>query len=388
MVLLPLYIPRSTQPKIVIIGGGYAGMAALMTLRRYSANAHITLIDPGTHHLKITHLHETFRYPLSDLQMPYALLEQRFGCRHIRSALTVDEAALSQWQQDRCLQIGDEMVPFDYLLIATGARRNSLVAEDRTDNVLTLADFCETAGSDLLDAFLEKQGSTAACISVVGGGATGIQFLFELAEFLRRRRTNHQLRLVDDNARVLQQFPHGFARYVDQRLLELDIEFFPEVHFLEQQTDQILLQEKTEGRQFALPSALSLIFTGNRCDNLFETNLFGQVKIGSKLLDNIFAAGDSSVYPSSGSNAMTAQSAVRKGKVAARNILRHSGLLKVLEPYLHRDMGYVVNLGPHDAVGWLAIENNVVTGIPAMIIKEVVETQYDLLLSGVDTYLV
>lgn len=85
---------------------------------------------------------------------------------------------------------------------------------------------------------------------------------------------------------------------------------------------------------------------------------------------------------------MTAQSAVRKGKLAARNILRHSGMLKVLEPYLHRDLGYVVSLGPDDAVGWLAVENNVVKGIPAQVIKEVVETQYDLLLSGVDTYLV
>jgi len=48
----------------------------------------------------------------------------------------------------------------------------------------------------------------------------------------------------------------------------------------------------------------------------------------------------------------------------------------------------VVSLGPEDAVGWLAVENNVVTGVPALAIKEIVEAQYDLLLSGVDTYLV
>ena len=85
---------------------------------------------------------------------------------------------------------------------------------------------------------------------------------------------------------------------------------------------------------------------------------------------------------------MTAQSAVRKGKLAARNILRHSGTLKLLEPYLHRDLGYVVNLGPADAVGWLALEGNVVSGIPALLIKEVVAAQYDLLLAGIDTYLI
>ena len=85
---------------------------------------------------------------------------------------------------------------------------------------------------------------------------------------------------------------------------------------------------------------------------------------------------------------MTAQSAVRKGMLAARNILRHSGSFKLLEPYFHRDLGYVVSLGPADAVGWLALEGNVVNGIPALVIKEIVEAQYDLLLTGIDTYVV
>ncbi|MXS85059.1 pyridine nucleotide-disulfide oxidoreductase [Nitrosomonas sp. HPC101] len=390
MALLPLYILKSTRPKIVIIGGGYAGLAALTTLRRYSADVEITLIDPGTHHLKITHLHETFRYPLSDLQVSYTLLEQRFDCRHIRSALTIDEAALCQWQERGCLQLKEEAVPFDYLLVATGARQNCLdgVSGDVAENVLVLEDFCTAAGSDLLDTFLEKQDSAASCISVIGGGATGIQFLFELAGFLHRRRVSHSLRLIDDKARVLQQFPPGFASYIEKRMLELDIEFFPGVYFLEQRNNQILLEEQASRRQFELPSMLSLVFTGNRQNNLIETNLFGQVKAGGKLLENVFAAGDGSVYPSLGSNSMTAQSAVRKGKLAARNMLRYSGLLKVLEPYLHRDLGYVVSLGPEDAVGWLVLENNVVTGVPVMVIKEAVETRYDLLLSGVDTYLV
>ncbi len=390
MALLPLYIPKSARPRIVIIGGGYAGIAALTTLRRYSADAQITLVDPGAHHLKITHLHETFRYPLSDLLVPYSLLEQRFDCRHICSALAVNEAVLRQWQQDRCLQIGDETVPFDYLLVATGARQRECLHEMNAGtmkNVFHLENFFTISGVDLLDRFLTAHPVSPSCISVVGGGATGVQYLFELAGYLRRHRIHHGLRLVDDKERVLQQFPRGFSRYVEMRMLELDIEFYSGVRFLEQSDNTLLLEDKTGGQHFALPSILSLVFTGNRLDNLIKTNSSGQVMVDGKLLENVFAAGDGSVYPSPGSNAMTAQSAVRKGKLAARNILRHSGLLKVLEPYLHRDLGYVVSLGPDDAVGWLAVENNVVTGVPAMVIKEIVETRYDLLLSGVDTYL-
>lgn len=397
MAFLPLYIPKSTRPKIVIVGGGYAGIAALIALHRYSPDAEITLIDPGTHHLKITHLHETFRYPLPDFLVPYASLEQRFGCRHIRSTLATDESMLCQWQRDRYLQVNDQQIPFDYLLVASGARpfTRSEVGERTTaevENIVRLKDFFTVSGADLLDKFLttrnRARNTAPSCISVVGGGATGIQFLFELAGYLRRRRLNHSLQLVDDDERVLQQYPQGFARYVEMRMLELDIEFYPRVCFLEQLTDTILLEDKTSGQHFELPSILSLVFTGNRQDNLIRTNAFGQVMVDGKSLGNVFAAGDCSVYSSLGSNTMTAQSAVRKGKLAARNILRHSGVFKVLEPYLHHDLGYVVSLGPEDAVGWLAVENNVVTGVPALVIKEIVEAQYDLLLSGVDTYLV
>ncbi len=397
MAFLPLYIPRSTRPKIVIIGGGYAGIAALITLHRYSPDAEITLIDPGIDHLKVTHLHETFRYPLSDFLVPYAFLEQRFGCHHIRSTLAVDKSMLCQWQRDRYLKVDDQQVPFDYLLVASGARPSTRNETDEhsaadAENVFRLENFFTVSGADLLDRFLAirntARDTASSCISVVGGGATGIQFLFELAGYLRRRRVNHSLQLVDDNERVLQQYPQGFARYVEMRMLELDIEFYPGVCFLEQRADTISLEDKTSGRNFELPSVLSLVFTGNRQDNLVKANAFGQVMVDGKPLGNIFAAGDCSVYSSLGSNTMTAQSAVRKGKLAARNILRHSGVLKVLEPYLHRDLGYVVSLGPEDAVGWLAVENNVVTGVPALVIKEIVEAQYDLLLSGVDTYLV
>ena len=105
-------------------------------------------------------------------------------------------------------------------------------------------------------------------------------------------------------------------------------------------------------------------------------------------MQNIFTAGDCAHFNSYGSNTMTAQSAVRKGKLAARNILRSSSTLKLFEPYLHHDLGYVVSLGPKDAVGWLALENNVVSGTPALVIKELVECQFDLLLTGIDTYLI
>ena len=83
MSFLPFNIPKQKRLKVVIIGGGYAGIAAMTTLLRYAPDTEITIIDPKEQHIKITHLHETFRYPLIDLLVPFSDIESRYGCRHI-----------------------------------------------------------------------------------------------------------------------------------------------------------------------------------------------------------------------------------------------------------------------------------------------------------------
>lgn len=385
MPFLPFYVSRHKQLKIVIVGGGYAGIAALVTFLRHMPDADITIVDPRSSHLKITHLHETFRYPLQDFLVPFSVLENRFGCHYVCAPLTPQDDTLRQWQNDKFLIINDEILEFDYLLITSG----SAVAQmDKAENIFDLHDFMATPGSSLLDSRLDMSEKSERSISVIGGGATGIQFLFEIAHFLRRQKIESKLRLIHGADRVLNQFTTGFSTYTQARMSELDIDFHPNTYYHGQQADRVLLEENETGRKFNLPSAMSFLFLGKKPETLLFANAFGQVMVEHKPLQNIFTAGDCSIYQSFGSSTMTAQSAVRKGKLAARNILRHSGSFKLLEPYLHRDLGYVISLGPMDAVGWLALEGNVVGGIPALMIKEVVEAQYDLLLTGIDTYLI
>ncbi|MBA3755887.1 MAG: FAD-dependent oxidoreductase, partial [Nitrosomonas sp.] len=288
-------------------------------------------------------------------------------------------------QDKKQLVVNEEVLNFDYLLIASGCESR---AADSIDDVLDLQDFTTSAGSDLLTKLLNKNNQSEQSISVVGGGATGIQFLFEIKQFLHRIRSKAELRLIHAGEHVLEQFPAGFGTYAQSRMHEMDITFYPNTYYRGQQSNKILLAEKQTEKQFELPSNLSILFLGKKQQNIFTANAFGQVIADQKPLPNIFVAGDCSYYQSVGSNTLTAQSAVRKGKLVARNILRHSGFPGLLEPYLHHDLGYVVSLGSADAVGWLGSEGNLVTGMPALAIKELVEAQYDLLLAGIDTYLV
>jgi NADH:quinone reductase (non-electrogenic) len=382
---LPFYIPQRKNLRIVIVGGGYAGIAALTTFLRYMPDASIIIVDPRSHHIKITHLHETFRYPLQDFMVPFSSLEQRFGCRHICAELPITEDNIRQWKNDKFITINEEILEFDYILIASGAASERAGQEN---NVFDLNDFLTISGPELLNSNLVTTNQEKPFISVVGGGATSIQFLFEIAHFIRRQKIECSLRLINGNDRVLQQFPAGFSEYTEARMTDLGIDFYPDTYYRKQQKNKILLESKVTKNEFELPSEMALLFLGNNQENRLSANTFGQVLIDDQPLQSIFTAGDCSNHNSCGSNTMSAQSSVRKGKLAARNILRSSGALKLFEPYLHQDLGYVVSLGPEDAVGWLALENNVVGGIPALVIKELVEAQYDLLLTGIDTYIV
>jgi len=382
---LPFYIPKQKRLKVVIIGGGYAGIAALTTLLHYAPDTEITIIDPNNQHLKITHLHETFRYPLTDLLIPFSDLENRFGCRHIAVSMRLDEEQLQTCQETKRLILNEEVLDFDYLLIASGCESRTI---EHDADVLDLQDFTTSPGSELLAQFIHNHSQPEQSISVVGGGATGIQFLFEIKQFLSRTKSKTELRLIHSGEQVLEQFPEGFNTYVQSRMHDMNIAFYSNTYYRGQQSGKILLTEKQTEKQFELPSSMSILFLGKKQQKLFSANAFGQILQNKKALQNIFAAGDCSYYQSIGSNTLTAQSAVRKGKLAARNILRHSGFLGLLEPYLHHELGYVVSLGPTDAVGWLGSESNLLTGISALAIKELVEVQYDLLLAGIDTYLV
>jgi NADH dehydrogenase len=383
---LPFYIPKEKSIRVVILGGGYAGLAALISLHRYCPTAQVTLVDGRPHHVKITHLQETLRRPLQDFTVPFPQIARRFACRYIQGNVALDEAELLRAASDSCLIAGGEALDFDYLVIAVGSVPRTF---ERTENVFDLTDFMHESGSVILNRLLER--CALPCVwSIVGGGATGIQFVFEMAYWLRRRGVadSVRLRLIDADDAVLKQFTQDFARYAEARMADLCIDFYRNGFYVEQTVDTIRIDARDSGEVVELPSAAVFLFPGKRIDWTISTNAFGQVMAEGQVLERVFAAGDCASFRSLGTNTLTAQAAVRKGKLVARNLLRHSGRLPLLEPYLHQDLGYVVSLGPEDAVGWIGLEGNIVAGFPAVVVKELVEAQYDLLLAGIDTYLI
>ncbi len=368
---------------VIVIGGGYAGLSCLVQLRRQNKQLGLHLVDPAEAHCKLTHLHQTLHQPLEKIRVPFRTLAERFDFRHHRAAPVFSAEDLEKWQESGLLCLDGERIPFDYLVVATGAKNRPLPGASR---VFDEGDFLRRDGGDILEEFLENSEPDGRQATVVGAGSTGIQFLFELRDALAARRQSCSLRLLSLEPRLLSEFPEAFHVHVEKRLAAAGIEYLPATRYLGQEGRDLLLENSASGKPFQLSSDLTLLFPGvEPSPASLEADRFGRVMVNDYPLDNVFAAGDCCRFLSSGLNSLTAQAALRKGMLVAENILRHAEG-RPLKTYAFRERGYFLSLGRGDGVGWLGLRANLVRGAAAYIMKESLELQYDLFLGGTNTY--
>ncbi len=369
---------------VVVIGGGYAGLASLISLAKKNPSLKLHLIDANQEHCKITNLHKTFAKPVADFSVPYAQLAERFGFTFHQQRLHIDNDRIKHWQQHKKISLNDQELDFDWLIISTGA---TALVPPAGDHVYGLEHLMAGHGPTLLEEWRVRAERQRLDISFVGGGATGLQILFELQTLLRQQKIDAGLRLIDMNNRTVPFLSERAHRYIVRKLRREEITYLPQTEYLGQNDDSaITLKQRDSGREFQLDSAATLLFAGVKRHPLaIPTNSSGQVEIEGELLPDIFSAGDCSDYAGTGLNLLTAQAAIRKGKLVAHNIVNlHAG--RQLRPYHYQEKGYLMSLGPIDAIGWVGLRCNFARGFSANVLKEAMESQYDLFLDGVDTY--
>jgi len=203
-------------PRIVILGAGFGGLEAAKGLRR--APADITVIDRHNYHLFQPLLYQVATAGLSPADIAYPIRSIIGGQANTRVLLGrvtgIDKAR-------RCVLAGDRRIPYDYLVIATGARHAyfghdewEAVApglkkiEDATDirrRILLAFERAETTED-------EAQRRSLLTFAIVGGGPTGVELAGAIAELAHRalaadfRSINPRearIILVEAGARVL-----------------------------------------------------------------------------------------------------------------------------------------------------------------------------------------
>src|SRR6186713_2231523 len=104
------------KQKIVVIGGGFAGLWAVRRLAK--APVEVTLIDRSNHHLFQPLLYQVatagLAAPSIAAPLRHILRSQRNVTVHMGEVLRIDTTA-------RVVALPDRQIPYDYLLVASGA---------------------------------------------------------------------------------------------------------------------------------------------------------------------------------------------------------------------------------------------------------------------------
>lgn len=361
--------------RVVVVGGGYAGLACLARLARVLPDAERHLVDPGRWHLRRTLLHEVLRRPLAELRAPLAEIARRWDFRHHYARVDWSQQQLARWSRERRIRIGARELEFDALVLATGLPGVRGRASRSRTPPLPLEALATGPG---VNAF-KRIAAAEDTAWVVGAGASGLQCLFELAA---ARPEGAPLGLIEAGETVMGAEPEGLRRVVFDRLDALGVDLRLGTRYAGAGRGRVRMQ--APGSKLSEPAGGVLLCTGPSAKPV-SADAAGRVLDGDRPLPGIYAAGDCARWRDVPFDAATAQTAVRKGRHVAETVKR---VAQDREPeeWDARQLGFFLSLGPQDAVGWLFSRAALVKGLPAVAAREAVEARWDLLLRGIDSF--
>lgn len=365
----PPYLDRTPRPaagrrRVVIIGGGFGGLACAQALS--GADVHVTLVDRRNHHLFQPLLYQVSTAALSpaDIAVPIRSVLAKAGNVDVVLAEVNGVDALL-----RHVRLADGgYLPFDQLVLATGSVYNYFAHPEWAADApapKTITD-ARTIRARLLQAFEDAEGcaeetrrSALLTVVVVGGGPTGVEMAGTVAELARytlrgdfRRIDPTQARviLVEAGPRLLGAFPEKLSSYAARALERLGVEV--RLNTAVQQIDAAGV-ELPDGR---IEAANVIWGAGVRAaDGTAWLGVAGgrsgQIPVEGNMAvpghENIFALGDVALFEQDNvALPALAQVAQQQGHHLGRE-LRKEG---VPAPFRYRSKGDTAVIGRHAAV--------------------------------------
>jgi NADH:ubiquinone reductase (H+-translocating) len=231
-----------SQPRVIIVGGGFGGLAAAKALAR--TQAQILLIDRTNHHLFQPLLYQVATSVLTPSQIATPI---RSVLRNHKNTTVILGEVTGVNKDQKCVIFSDadrQNVPisYDYLVLGTGATHSYFGHNEFAEHapgLKSLAD-AEAARNKILRAFelaeAEEDPSRhrdLLTFVLVGAGPTGVEMAGALALFVRTtlksdfRRidpASSRVVLVDMAPRVLPPFSESLSKAAKRRLERLGVE--------------------------------------------------------------------------------------------------------------------------------------------------------------------
>src|SRR6202163_439820 len=234
--------PRRERKRVVIIGGGFAGIAAAHALRH--ADAEVVLIDRRNHHIFQPLLYQVATAILSpaDIAAPIRQLEAKQKNVSVLLAEIKGINPGARTVEAVCPGIGSRKLEYDFLVIAAGMRPSYFGHDEfaRFAPGLKSLNDAETIRTKILGAFElaestddPKERARQMTFVMVGAGPTGVELAASIAQlvsvtwrknFGKIDPAKSGILLLDGGARILPTFAESLSRKAAKRLTKLGVE--------------------------------------------------------------------------------------------------------------------------------------------------------------------
>jgi NADH:ubiquinone reductase (H+-translocating) len=360
------------RPRVVVVGGGFGGLAAAKALRRTPAD--VILIDRTNYHLFQPLLYQVATAVLTPGQIGSPIREILRNQRNT----TVLLGEVTAVNKEQHYIIGNSVdrvevpIPYDYLIVATGVRHSYFGHEEFerfAPGLKSLAD-AVAIRNRILEAFEQaeteedpRRHRDLLTFVLVGAGPTGVEMAGALAvlvrsslrsEFRRIDPLSARIVLVDRADRVLGSFAEELSSAAKQRLERLGVEVR-----LGQGVDQIdeagviVTGERIASRTVIWTAGVAPSPAGKWL--AVETDHAGRIKVQNDLTvpghPEIFVVGDTAALQQDGKPLPgVAQVAMQQGHYAGKLIHRRLTGKPAPRPFSYFDKGNMAVVGKGFAI--------------------------------------
>nr|HQU86733.1 NAD(P)/FAD-dependent oxidoreductase [Pyrinomonadaceae bacterium] len=329
------------KPKVVIIGGGFGGLQAAKALG--GKNVEVALIDKKNHHTFQPLLYQVATAVLSpgEIASPIRRILHRY-----KNVQVVLGEAVGFDLEKKVVKLGDDSeVPFDYLIVAAGARHSYFGHdewEDDAPGLKTVEDALEIRRRVLLAFELAEREAYLTGVKkhlsfvVIGGGATGVEIAGAIAGIARQALANDFIltdtrralvMLFEGGDRVLNTFDPKLSEHAKNDLEGLGVEVYLNSFVTEVEPGRVHVGEKW------IDCDVAVWATGVAASPLgkmlgAETDRAGRVFVNNDLTipsnKNVFVIGDMASLKQADGKPVpgVAPAAMQMAENAAANILR------------------------------------------------------------------
>jgi NADH dehydrogenase len=359
-------------PRVVIVGGGFGGLAAAKALKH--TQAHVILIDRSNHHLFQPLLYQVATSVLTPGNIAYPI---RGILRNQKNATVILSEVTGVDKARRCVfacSADREGVPvaYDYLILAMGVRHSYFGHEEFEKFAPGLKSAADAVAirNKVLQAFelaeAEEEPSrhrNLLTFVLVGGGPTGVEMAGAIAvlvrntlksEFRRIDPTSARIILINRGRRVLEAFSEKLSAAAKRRLEDLGVEVRLEKGVDQIDEDGVVVGgERIASKTVIWTAGVAPSPAGKWLD--VAVDRAGRVKVQNDVsvpgFPEIFVIGDTASLDQDGKPLPgVAQVAIQQGRYAAKVIRSRISGSSAPPPFRYFDKGNMAVVGKGFAV--------------------------------------